>query len=349
MTLYQKVMAVFSLLRNSIRGKVDNSEFAPSFSTSTQYAVGTLVMKDGVLYACTSAHQGEWNPGHFLRTVMSRNIPTKTSDLSNDSGFIGGSAIAQSLGGIAVKDDATQKEVRVAVQSIIAALKSLGQVSCIALALLSASAAEALNDGTLWEDVSPTNKVKDVVEKFSPPADFSTNNQQLAQTILAISPSLDRKYAMFIIPVNDLMDHTFGTFTAFDIELKASTNNFASSGSGPLVFYYHTSTTASSTMDGARLYVENRGDGDAKRKYTYLSKLSDIGEDGNVTRIVVIVSADRCRRTNGAWLHEDNEEVLWTFARMGLYDNDRESWNGWTWRPIAPVRWFDKLPKWAQQ
>lgn len=224
MTLYQKVLAVFSLLRNSISGKVDNSEFAPSFSTSTQYAAGTLVMKDGVLYACTSAHLGEWDPGHFLRTVMSLNIPTKTSDLSNDSGFIGGSAIAQSLDGIAVKDDATQKEVRVAVQGIIAALKSLGQVSCIALALLSASAAEALNDGTLWEDVSPTNKVKDVVENFSPPADFSPGNTQLVNTIR--SESMTTNSQSFLVGLmNNMATSVYdsGTIVLKDHEINCVT------------------------------------------------------------------------------------------------------------------------------
>jgi len=41
---------------------------APTFSTSTSYAVGSYCIYDGNLYCCTVAHSGAWNDSHFLAT-----------------------------------------------------------------------------------------------------------------------------------------------------------------------------------------------------------------------------------------------------------------------------------------
>ena len=83
--------------------------------------------------------------------------------------------------GETLPDTATQKDVRVMLQTILGVLKNAAV--CIALAF--ALPAFGIDGATAWEDVPPQVPVKNVVEQFSPPADFSTNNQELVETIQA--------------------------------------------------------------------------------------------------------------------------------------------------------------------
>ena len=71
-------------------------------------------------------------------------------------------------------------------------------MKCIAIicaaAAVPAILLAAIAPDTAWEEVSPTNKVKDIVEQFSPPQappDFSTNNAELVETIQATAPEPD--------------------------------------------------------------------------------------------------------------------------------------------------------------
>lgn len=126
MTLYQKVIAVFGMLRNSIAQKASKSDVASEFSSSATYKVNQGVMYNGLLYRCTAAHTGAWNEAHFTRDNIDDiidkkieasesdhvqanwtetdsgspafiknkpTIPTKTSDITNDSGFITDSSL----------------------------------------------------------------------------------------------------------------------------------------------------------------------------------------------------------------------------------------------------------------
>ena len=68
------------------------------------------------------------------------------------------------------------------VQKILEVLKKAAL--CIMLAF--AVPALAIDADTAWEEVPPQLPVKNVVEQFSPPADFSTNNQELVETIQEI-------------------------------------------------------------------------------------------------------------------------------------------------------------------
>lgn len=156
-----------------------------------------------------------------------------------------------------------------------------------------------------------------------------------------------KRYAMFIIPVNDQV----ATNTYLNIELKASTNNFSASVSANdrLVYYCHTSITNGPNMDDFMLFVENQTSGGTDgRSYVRVNSSFDLNMQP-VTRYVMIVSTNVCRRTDGLWLREDNDDLLWTFARTKLTSQEREDVGGWVWRPIAPVKWFGTLPKWAQQ
>ena len=65
MTLYQKVIAVVGMLRNSINGRASKLDLAPLFNAANSYAVGRLVVYNDVLYRCIVAHTGDWNANHF--------------------------------------------------------------------------------------------------------------------------------------------------------------------------------------------------------------------------------------------------------------------------------------------
>ena len=101
------------------------------------------------------------------------------------------------------------------------------------------------------------------------------------------------------------------------------------------------------------LFVENQ-EGHDSRSYVKIPSALPLGEDATVTRFVMIVSPGLCRRTEGKWLDSQNDEIVWTYARstpgsMESVDPVREHGSRWAWRPIAPVRWFSELPKWANQ
>ena len=50
--------------------KLDTPAIAPSFSTSTSYAVNDFVFYNGNLYKCTTAHSGAWDASHFIQTTI---------------------------------------------------------------------------------------------------------------------------------------------------------------------------------------------------------------------------------------------------------------------------------------
>ena len=90
-----------------------------------------------------------------------------------------------SLLGLSLPDTATQKDTRIIVQRILGVLQSAA--TCIAL--MFALPSFGIDTTTAWEDVPPQTPVKSVVEQFSPPADFSTNNADLVETIETKAPA----------------------------------------------------------------------------------------------------------------------------------------------------------------
>lgn len=120
-----------------------------------------------------------------------------------------------SLLGLTLADTATQKEVRVMVQTILGVLKN----AAVCLALMFALPAFSIDTDTAWEDVPPQSPVKSVVEQFSPPADFSTNNTQLVDTIQAKSlqsetdPTVPAWAKNPTPPLSEESDPHFASFT----------------------------------------------------------------------------------------------------------------------------------------
>lgn len=69
-TLYEKVIAVIGMLRNSINQKTSKLDLAPLFSASVSYPVDSLVVYGNVLYRCVTAHSGEWNADDFATATI---------------------------------------------------------------------------------------------------------------------------------------------------------------------------------------------------------------------------------------------------------------------------------------
>ena len=77
MTLYQKVIAAFGMLRSAIGRKVEKSALAPTFSESVEYSKGRLVYRGDTLYRCTVMHSGAWDPSHFTETTIDEALSMK--------------------------------------------------------------------------------------------------------------------------------------------------------------------------------------------------------------------------------------------------------------------------------
>lgn len=161
-----------------------------------------------------------------------------------------------------------------------------------------------------------------------------------------------KRIAMFIIPVNN----ESSSFSGF--ELKASTNNFSHAfpEETRLQFYAQSEVADKgidfgngNNWDKMKMYVgtgyESSWD---VRAYTKIGNTIDWEHE--LRNIVVIVDASCIVKHPGDWLREDNEDLMWCYLRN--MNNDVEYEDGSTtalWHPIAPVRWFSKLPNWAVQ
>ncbi len=139
-----------------------------------------------------------------------------------------------------------------------------------------------------------------------------------------------------------------------DIELKATTNNFSSSAvsSNRLVYYCHTSiqkgdyyhTGSGIRMDGVKLFASSQGSD--VREWKKLDVLYEATYP--VTTIALLVSTNDCVRTEGGWLNEDNEELIWSYVRTGNFNVETNSAGRQIWRQIMPTKWYKEIPGWAK-
>lgn len=179
----------------------------------------------------------------------------------------------------------------------------------------------------------------DLLKSITPPGPYPTN-----------PPVAEKKYALFMVPVNLT---TNGTFNGF--ELKASTNNFMKSSPtnevSPQFYsqseYANIGGTNNSTeviMDKMWLFACSRHLGDV-RAYHWIT--NTIEYTFHLETVAVLVEQNCLERyPEGDWLKESNQNLMWSWARhrngeVGIY-TDR------VWRPIMPVRWYEKCPNWAK-
>ena len=82
MTIYQKVLSVFGLLRALIGMRATREELAPPFDTTRTYDPGRLVVYSNTLYRCVAKHTGAWNASNFTETTIDAAIGVPP-DLTN--------------------------------------------------------------------------------------------------------------------------------------------------------------------------------------------------------------------------------------------------------------------------
>ena len=159
-----------------------------------------------------------------------------------------------------------------------------------------------------------------------------------------------KRVAMFVIPVNES-----GSFTYKGFELKCSTNNFASAASESVKLQFYSQSEiadegSGSTIDKMKLFAcTSYWSGRDRRSYSPIGNTIDYGNDlYSVVALVDVSCLKRHPEDNGAWLNEDNEDLVWCYMRDTANDVEREQLTTEPlWRPIAPVRWFSKMPAWA--
>ena len=179
----------------------------------------------------------------------------------------------------------------------------------------------------------------------------------------SVPAAVERKYPLFLIRLNE--DSSAPKFS--DIELKATTNNFArdSAGDDTMVFYGGTSVNGNSARllsglvpDWFRLYVLSSEVGGDARKWTRIRNTLDLADGYKPRDVAIIVDPSMLRREQGGeWCSDQNDELVWSFVRMtdGVTDEGAETEtnadgkSSSLWRPTMPVRWYSKLPTWAEQ
>ena len=174
----------------------------------------------------------------------------------------------------------------------------------------------------------------------------------LLKNIVPPTPPLtEKKYALFLIPVNLT---TNGTFNGF--ELKASTNNFLKARSSEAEPQYYSQSEIADTglitnpvVDRMWIFACTRAtspnfDGDV-RSYYWIT--NTIEYTFHLETVAVLVDQNCLERyPESDWLKESNQDLMWSWARhrngeVGIY-TDR------VWRPIMPVKWYEKCPNWAK-
>lgn len=74
MTIKEKILSVFSLLKGMIERKVNRNELAATFSADKTYKVGEMVVYDDVVYRCTNEHSGAWIGSDFEKSTIDESV-----------------------------------------------------------------------------------------------------------------------------------------------------------------------------------------------------------------------------------------------------------------------------------
>jgi hypothetical protein len=162
----------------------------------------------------------------------------------------------------------------------------------------------------------------------------------------------DYKYPMFIIDLNPN-----GSNKWFHVELKATTNNFGTAGIEGMTFFCATSVNGDYSLyqgvypDWCKLFVlDSNADSDVRR-WKAISNTADLALNNKSTgTLVIIVDPELLQRAQGTdWLYEGNDELIWSYVRIGHFEPEKTSDNKQRWRAIMPVRWYRQLPSWTNQ
>ena len=234
MTLYQKIIAVVGMLRNSINHRAAKTDVAETFRENRNYFKGRLVIKDNVLYICTENHPaGPWDPEHFAESTVDGAI--REVEVSGVESILADKF--STFDECALSDTATQKEMRMAIQTLIEKLKSIA--TCIAVIAASFDVS-GMGPEVEWEDVSPTSVVSEVVLSFSPSIQSHVVvSNMAASAVKTLAPSTNYTDLAFVaatsaiplIVTNRIVTHVYWEYSPTNVTVDGV--SYSPSASGP--------------------------------------------------------------------------------------------------------------------
>lgn len=161
-----------------------------------------------------------------------------------------------------------------------------------------------------------------------------------------------KKYAMFIIPMND---KAYGTRSGhyMNFELKASINDFDASlsRSERCQFYAHSAHANEFVMHNDKIHLFVNHGGPDQRSYVRISNTVEELLTYAPSDLIAIVDVALMtnERPDHSWCSSENDNLMWTYVRSTDIDREKDvDTDNYLWRPIAPVKWMSELPTWAQ-
>ena len=210
------------------------------------------------------------------------------------------------------------------------------------IALIAAAALAAITPTTKFGDVDGQATLQNVAEG----ANLATKTY-VTNEVAKASGAKKGKYPLFLIDLNPGETRLWT-----GIELKASTNNFTN-----LNFFtstYANETTSSEvTYDWCRVYLLSKRANTDIRKWQRVKNTSFNDTGYAPLCVAIIVDPDMFKRsqtlTSGDFLEEANDDLVWSYVRIGLTSSEKDQDGQSAWRPAMPVRWYEELPSWAKQ
>lgn len=183
---------------------------------------------------------------------------------------------------------------------------------------------------------------------------FGRNNDAGTLQFMDKKVRLAGTYPLFIIDINSGQDCRWT-----DIELKGTTNNFVMTDAPwhELVFWGATADNeirgGSVTHDWCRIFVSGHYKVDDSRIWTRVSNFAELGDwvPKQVAILVCPTDPDAIRRGQGSsWCNEANDELIWSYLRFDVTGPETDVQDGKAkWREIMPVKWYTRIPEWANQ
>lgn len=134
-----------------------------------------------------------------------------------------------------------------------------------------------------------------------------------------------KKYPLFIIDLNP-SETRYWT----GVELKATTNNFVNNNENNMLFFTASAANGTTvpginfTYDWCRLFVPSKRSNSDVRKWQRITNTSDLNGYAPLT-MAILVDPTLFKRSQGdAWLSDDNEELTWSYTKIGLESEEKD-------------------------
>lgn len=281
-----------------------------------------------------------------LANVVVEQLPLSGTVLSGDESLVdsNGKISNQSLAFSTILSSISELDDNAPVEDIISKVNTMIRALKAPLLAFWLAIASVVSFGnSLAPDDSDGISFKKV------PGNTAIYTKDQVDWILQNVESIEKNYAMLVIPLNRTEDENFANF-----EIKASTNNFTATVETNKWVFWSTGAFADNMSvqsilrnDGMLLYHENGTNVDI-RSYVYIKNLTQLPY--RISSCIVVVDPARCITHLPAkgWLKNSNDELVWTYTRIHANGSpEKDDYGNNLWNPVVPARWFKELPAWA--